>query len=134
MATVDDNIYAITVISPFTMATLIGSSGAGDDLIRKLHDMGVSRSCTTIKQVMERRDAINQVIALERERQERLLEREMRTLKSGMRTHMLLSRLCTHERSDHGRALREYPCARDLRLFVLDLATPHPRREYPERA
>lgn len=75
------------------MATLIGSSGAGDDLIRKLHDMGVSRSCTTIRQVMERRDAINQVIALERERQERLLEREMSTLESGMRKHMLLDSL-----------------------------------------
>ncbi len=75
------------------MATLIGSSGAGDDLIRKLHDMGVSRSCTTIRQVMERRDAINQVIALERERQERLLEKEMSTLKSGMRKHMLLDSL-----------------------------------------
>jgi hypothetical protein len=75
------------------MATLIGSSGAGDDLIRKLHDMGVSRSCTTIQQVMERRDAINQVIALERERQEHLLEKEMRTLKSGMRKHMLLDSL-----------------------------------------
>jgi hypothetical protein len=75
------------------MATLIGSSGAGDDLIRKLHDMGVSRSCTTIRQVMERRDAINQVIALERERQERLLDREMRALRSGMRKHMLLDSL-----------------------------------------
>ena len=75
------------------MATLIGSSGAGDDLIRKLHDMGVSRSCTTIKQVMERRDAINQVIALERDRQERLLEKEKRTLRSGMRKHVLLDSL-----------------------------------------
>jgi hypothetical protein len=55
--------------------------------------MGVSRSCTTIQQVMERRDAINQVIALERERQEHLLEKEMRTLKSGMRKHMLLDSL-----------------------------------------
>jgi hypothetical protein len=72
------------------MATLIGSSGAGDDLIRKLHDMGVSRSCTTIRQVMERRDAIGRVIALERERQERLLEKEMRTLKSGMKKYVLL--------------------------------------------
>ncbi len=75
------------------MATLIGSSGAGDDLIHKLHEMGVSRSCTTIRQVMERRDAINQVIALERERQEHLLEKEMRTLKSGMRKHVLLDSL-----------------------------------------
>ena len=75
------------------MATLIGSSGAGDDLIRKLHDMGVSRSCTTIKQVMERRDAISQVIALERERQEHLLEKEKRTLRSGMRKHVLLDSL-----------------------------------------
>jgi hypothetical protein len=72
------------------MATLIGSSGAGDDLIRKLHDMGVSRSCTTINQVMERRDAIGRVIALERERQERLLEKELRTLKSGMKKYALL--------------------------------------------
>ncbi|HTY90711.1 MAG TPA: NERD domain-containing protein [Methanocella sp.] len=75
------------------MATLIGSSGAGDDLIRKLHDMGVSRSCTTIRQVMERRDAIDQVIALERERQEHLLEREKRTLRSGMRKRALLDSL-----------------------------------------
>ena len=75
------------------MATLIGSSGAGDDLIRKLHEMGVSRSCTTIKQVMERRDAISQVIALERERQEHLLEREKRTLRSGMRKRALLDSL-----------------------------------------
>ncbi len=75
------------------MATLIGSSGAGDDLIRKLHEMGVSRSCTTIKQVMERRDAISQVIELERERQERLLEKERRTLRSGMRKYVLLDSL-----------------------------------------
>ncbi len=75
------------------MATLIGSSGAGDDLIRKLHDMGVSRSCTTIQQVMERRNAINQVIELERERQAHLLEKEMRTLKSGMKKHLLLDSL-----------------------------------------
>ena len=81
------------------MATLIGSSGAGDDLIRKLHEMGVSRSCTTIQQVMERRDAINQVIALERERQERLLEREMRTLRSGMNKYRLLDSLLFFNKS-----------------------------------
>lgn len=75
------------------MATLIGSSGAGDDLIRKLHDLGVSRSCTTIRQVMERRDAIGQAIALERERQERLLDGERRLLRSGMRRHALLDSL-----------------------------------------
>jgi hypothetical protein len=75
------------------MATLIGSSGAGDDLIRKLHDMGVSRSCNTIQQVMERRDAISQVIALERERQEKLLEKEMSSLQSGMRRHRLMDSL-----------------------------------------
>ncbi|AFC99428.1 Nuclease-related domain protein [Methanocella conradii HZ254] len=75
------------------MATLIGRSGAGDDLIRKLHDMGVSRSCTTIKQVMERRDAIDRIIALERERQERLLEREMKMLRSGMKKYKLLDSL-----------------------------------------
>lgn len=88
-----DNVYAIIAISLFTMATLIGRSGAGDDLIRKLHDMGVSRSCTTIKQVMERRDAIDRIIALERERQERLLEREMKMLRSGMKKYKLLDSL-----------------------------------------
>jgi len=88
-----DNVYALIAIFPINMATLIGSSGAGDDLIRKLHDMGVSRSCTTIRQVMERRDAIDQVIALERERQEHLLEREKRTLRSGMRKRALLDSL-----------------------------------------
>jgi len=88
-----DNVYAVIAFFPITMATLIGSSGAGDDLIRKLHDMGVSRSCTTIRQVMERRDAIDQVIALERERQEHLLEREKRTLRSGMRKRALLDSL-----------------------------------------
>jgi hypothetical protein len=75
------------------MATLIGGSGAGDDLIRKLHDMGVSRSCTTIQGVMERRDAIGRVISLERERQERLLEKEMRTLRSSMKRYVVLDSL-----------------------------------------
>ncbi len=75
------------------MATLIGGSGAGDDLIRKLHDMGVSRSCTTIQGVMERRDAIGRVISLERERQERLLEKEMRTLRSSMKKYVVLDSL-----------------------------------------
>lgn len=88
-----DNVYAIIAISLFTMATLIGRSGAGDDLIRKLHDMGVSRSCTTIKQVMERRDAIDRIIALERERQERLLERELKMLRSSMKKYKLLDSL-----------------------------------------
>lgn len=93
MVKVYNNVYALADISHFIMATLIGSSGAGDDLIRKLHEMGVSRSCTTIKDVMERRDAIDQVIALERERQERLLEKERRTLRSGMRKRALLDSL-----------------------------------------
>ncbi|MCD1294599.1 nuclease [Methanocella sp. CWC-04] len=75
------------------MATLIGSSGAGDDLIRKLHDMGVSRSCTTIREVMERREAIDQYISLERSRQERLIERELRTLKKNMRKSLILDYL-----------------------------------------
>ncbi len=65
------------------MAILIGSSGAGDDLIRKLHDEGVSRSCTTIRQVMERREAIDQAIEHERLRQNALIEREMKGLRAG---------------------------------------------------
>jgi|GEM_PF-5597956 len=88
-----DNVYALIAFFHSTMATLIGSSGAGDDLIRKLHDMGVSRSCTSIQQVMERRDAIGRVIDLERERQERLLEKEMRTLKSSMKKYVVLDSL-----------------------------------------
>src|SRR5271157_1300348 len=88
-----DNVYALIAFFHSTMATLIGSSGAGDDLIRKLHDMGVSRSCTSIQQVMERRDAIGRVIDLERERQERLLEKEMRTLKSSMKKYVMLDSL-----------------------------------------
>jgi hypothetical protein len=75
------------------MATLIGNSGAGDDLIKKLHDMGVSRSCTTIHQVMVRREAIDQAISLERSRQERLLEKELKTLKGNMRKSLLLDYL-----------------------------------------
>lgn len=72
------------------MATLIGSSGAGDDLIKKLHEMGVSRSCTTIREVMERRDAIDQAIKLERSRQEDLLEEEMKALKKNLQKSMLM--------------------------------------------
>jgi hypothetical protein len=64
------------------MATLIGGSGAGDDLIRKLHESGVSRSCTTIRQVMERREAIDRAIEYERMRQNDLLEYEIRNLRN----------------------------------------------------
>lgn len=64
------------------MATLIGGSGAGDDLIRKLHESGVSRSCTTIRQVMERREAIDRAIEHERRRQDDLLEHEIRSLRN----------------------------------------------------
>ncbi len=64
------------------MATLIGGSGAGDDLIRKLHESGVSRSCTTIRQVMERREAIDRAIEHERMRQNDLLEHEIRNLRN----------------------------------------------------
>ncbi|OPY29141.1 MAG: Nuclease-related domain protein [Methanocella sp. PtaU1.Bin125] len=63
------------------MAILIGSSGAGDDLIRKLHDEGVSRSCTTIRQVIERKGAIDEAIAHERMRQNELIEKEMKGLR-----------------------------------------------------
>ena len=56
------------------MAILIGSSGAGDDLIRRLHDEGVSRSCTTIRQIIERREAIDEAIEHERMRQSELIE------------------------------------------------------------
>ena len=75
------------------MATLIGTSGAGDDLIRKLHDMGVSRSCTTIHKVMERKEAIDQAIRLERARQEELLDKEMKALTHGMRKSKLFDTL-----------------------------------------
>lgn len=64
------------------MAILIGSSGAGDDLIRRLHDEGVSRSCTTIRQIIERREAIDEAIEHERMRQSELIEREMKGLRS----------------------------------------------------
>lgn len=64
------------------MAILIGRSGAGDDLIRKLHDEGVSRSCTTIRQVMERRETIDTAIEHERMRQNELIEREMKSLRA----------------------------------------------------
>lgn len=64
------------------MATLIGGSGAGDDLIRKLHESGVSRSCTTIRQVMERREAIDRAIEHERMRQNDLLEHEIKSLRN----------------------------------------------------
>lgn len=72
---------------------MIGNSGAGDDLIRKLHDMGVSRSCTTIRQVMERREAIDQAIEHERMRQSELLEREIRGLKSRVLRRQLIDSL-----------------------------------------
>ncbi|WP_048198469.1 nuclease-related domain-containing protein [Methanocella arvoryzae] len=76
------------------MATLIGGSGAGDDLIRKLHESGVSRSCTTIRQVMERREAIDRAIEYERMRQNDLLEREIRSLRhKAMRRHIVDSLL-----------------------------------------
>ncbi|MGA9139045.1 MAG: nuclease-related domain-containing protein [Methanocella sp.] len=64
------------------MAILIGSSGAGDDLIRKLHDEGVSRSCTTIRQIIERKGVIDEAIAHERMRQNELIDREVKGLRS----------------------------------------------------
>ena len=88
------------------MATLIGSSGAGDDLIRKLHDMGVSRSCSTIRDVMERREAIDQIIVLERERQGHLLDKEMRSLHHYLRKSKLRDTLLFFQKGKQGEEFR----------------------------
>ena len=84
------------------MAILIGGSGAGDDLIRKLHDSGVSRSCTTIREVMERRGAIDQAIEHERQRQNELIEREMRSLRARAARHGVIDALLFFRRPGKG--------------------------------
>ncbi len=88
------------------MAILIGSSGAGDDLIRKLHDEGVSRSCTTIRQVMERREAIDQAIEHERLRQNALIEREMKGLRARAARRRLIDLLLFFSKSKKGEEYR----------------------------
>jgi hypothetical protein len=88
------------------MAILIGSSGAGDDLIRKLHDEGVSRSCTTIRQVMERREAIDQAIEHERLRQNALIEREMKGLRAQAARRRLIDLLLFFSKSKKGEEYR----------------------------
>jgi hypothetical protein len=70
--------------------------------------MGVSRSCTTIRQVMERREAIDRAIEHERRRQNELLEREIRGLKKKAGRHKLIDTVLffrKDKRSDeyHGR-------------------------------
>jgi hypothetical protein len=88
------------------MAILIGSSGAGDDLIRKLHESGVSRSCTTIREVMERREAIGQAIEQERLRQNEIIEREMRGLHTKAARRRLVDTLLFFRRSGRGEEYR----------------------------
>jgi|AGTN01.2.fsa_nt_gi Nuclease-related domain. len=88
------------------MAILIGSSGAGDDLIRKLHDEGVSRSCTTIRQVMERRETIDQAIEHERMRQNELIEREMNDLRSRATRRRMVDLLLFFRKSKRGEEYR----------------------------
>jgi hypothetical protein len=88
------------------MAILIGSSGAGDDLIRKLHDEGVSRSCTTIRQVMERREAIDQAIEHERLRQNALIEREMKGLRARAARRRMIDLLLFFSKSRKGEEYR----------------------------
>ena len=88
------------------MAILIGSSGAGDDLIRKLHDEGVSRSCTTIRQVMERRGAIDSAIEHERLRQNVLIEREMKGLRARAARRRLIDLLLFFSKSPKGEEYR----------------------------
>lgn len=103
------------------MATLIGSSGAGDDLIRKLHDMGVSRSCTTIRQVMERREAIDQIIELERERQGRLLDKEMRSLRQHMRKSRIKDTLLFFNKNkESAELLRQIDHLKNNRETIID--------------
>jgi hypothetical protein len=84
------------------MAILIGSSGAGDDLIRRLHDEGVSRSCTTIRQVMERREIIDQAIEHERMRQNELIEHEMRGLRARAARRRMIDTVLFFSRSPKG--------------------------------
>jgi hypothetical protein len=88
------------------MAILIGSSGAGDDLIRKLHDEGVSRSCTTIRQVMERREAIDQAIEHERMRQNELIEREMKGLRARAARRRMIDMVLFFSKSPKGEEYR----------------------------
>ncbi len=88
------------------MAILIGSSGAGDDLIRKLHDEGVSRSCTTIRQVMERRETIDRAIEHERMRQNELIEREMNDLRSRAARRRMVDLLLFFRKSKRGEEYR----------------------------
>jgi hypothetical protein len=88
------------------MAILIGSSGAGDDLIRRLHDEGVSRSCTTIRQVMERREAINQAIEHERMRQNELIEREMNGLRARAARRRVFDMILFFNKSHKGEEYR----------------------------
>jgi hypothetical protein len=88
------------------MAILIGSSGAGDDLIRKLHDEGISRSCTTIRQVMERREAIDQAIEHERMRQNELIEREMKGLRARAARRRMIDMLLFFSKSPKGEEYR----------------------------
>jgi hypothetical protein len=88
------------------MAILIGSSGAGDDLIRRLHDEGVSRSCTTIRQVMERRGAIDQAIEHERMRQNDLIEREMRGLRARAARRRMIDMVLFFSKSPKGEEYR----------------------------
>jgi hypothetical protein len=88
------------------MAILIGSSGAGDDLIRRLHDEGVSRSCTTIRQVMERREAIDQAIEHERMRQNDLIEMEMKGLRARAARRRMIDIVLFFSRSQKGEEYR----------------------------
>jgi hypothetical protein len=84
------------------MAILIGGSGAGDDLIRKLHDEGVSRSCTTIRQIIERKGAIDQAIEHERMRQNRLIDQEEKALRSKAARRRLIDPLFIFSREKKG--------------------------------
>ncbi len=88
------------------MAILIGSSGAGDDLIRRLHDEGVSRSCTTIRQVMVRREAIDQAIEHERMRQNELIEREMKGLRARAARRRMIDTVLFFSKSQKGEEYR----------------------------
>jgi hypothetical protein len=88
------------------MAILIGSSGAGDDLIRRLHDEGISRSCTTIHQVMERREAIDQAIEHERMRQNELIEREMKGLRAMAARRRMIDMFLFFSKSPKGEEYR----------------------------
>ncbi|HEY3272154.1 MAG TPA: nuclease-related domain-containing protein [Methanocella sp.] len=88
------------------MAILIGSSGAGDDLIRRLHDEGVSRSCTTIRQVMERREVIDQAIEHERMRQNGLIEQEMRGLRAKAARRRMIDTVLFFSKSQKGEEYR----------------------------